>query len=94
VYDLRSNERSFNVGDLVHLLDTSRKIGQCPKLNPVWKGGPYVVGKKMGPVLYQIQDRKSSKVVHHDRFKAYLSDCIPLWVTKVRRECESTITST
>ena len=37
-YDLRINEKSFNLGDIVYLRDTATKVNQSSKLRPVWKG--------------------------------------------------------
>lgn len=47
----------------------------------VWEG-PFVIVKKYGPVLYEVQGRKTSPVVHHDRVKAYKSDFVSGWVTR------------
>jgi len=31
-YDLNSNQNTYNRGDMVFKLDTTRKVGVCPKL--------------------------------------------------------------
>lgn len=33
-------------------------------------------------MLYEVQGRKTSTVIHHDRLKAYKSDVVPEWVTR------------
>lgn len=47
----------------------------------VWEG-PFIIVKKYGPVLYEVQGRETSTVIHHDRLKAYKSDVVPGWVTR------------
>ena len=58
----------------------ARKVGKSPKLQPVWEG-PFIITKRYGPVLYEVQRRKTSSVLHHDRLKSYKSD-VPGWVAK------------
>ncbi|CAC5395329.1 unnamed protein product [Mytilus coruscus] len=45
LYDLRKHEHTFETGDLVYAMDTAKKIGKNPKLQPQWKG-KYVVNKR------------------------------------------------
>lgn len=47
----------------------------------VWEG-PFLIVKKYGPVLNEVQGRKTSTVIHHDRLKAYKSDVVSGWVTR------------
>ena len=82
-YDIRAVERAYNKGDLVLLLDHSRKVGLSPKLQPKWQG-PWVVVAQVGPVIYQIQGQKDKRVVHHDRLKPYTADAVPRWVARTR----------
>lgn len=44
--------------------------------------GPFVIVKKYGPLLYEVQGRKTFTVFHHDRLKAYKSDVVPGLVTR------------
>ena len=44
-------------GDLVYDLDSTRKIGFIPKLQPAWKG-PYVISKVISPILFEVADKK------------------------------------
>lgn len=86
-HDTRVSLGSYNVGDLVYYLDSSRKIGLSPKLKrEPWKG-PYVVSKKLSDLLYEISGSQKNKrrVMHHDRLKPYLSDSIPDWVPAIQK---------
>ncbi len=84
-YDLRVKESSFEEGDLVYLTNSATQIGESKKLNPVWLG-PYLVVKKFSPVLYRIQGKKRTQVVHHDRLKI-CRDCeIPIWIRRFRHD--------
>jgi len=85
LYDLRSKDKPFFKGDLVLVKDTTKSKGKSPKLQPVWKG-PYIVSQVFGPVLYELRDRKGSKILHYDRLKKYHSEDIPYWVSRKRRE--------
>lgn len=40
--------------------------------------GPLIVSAYKGPILYEIQGRKLSKVLHYDRLKRYNSDLVPV----------------
>ncbi|RXN25222.1 Retrovirus-related Pol polyprotein from transposon 412 [Labeo rohita] len=85
VYDLRTREKSYNVGDLVLVKVSSRKKGYSPKLQAPWQG-PFVITECLGPVLYRVKDRRSEKVLHHDRLQPYLSDHVPAWMQRLRRK--------
>ena len=45
-YDLCLRVTTYEVGDIVYVLDSARKIGLSPKLKPVWKG-PNVISKDL-----------------------------------------------
>lgn len=81
-HDVRAGERSYSVGDLVYVKDDTKKKGHSPKLQGPWVG-PLVVSACRGPVLYEIQGRKRSKIMHHDRLKPYSSDMVPMWVQRL-----------
>lgn len=90
-YDVRAWERSYSVGDLVYVKDDTKKKGLSPKLQAPWKG-PLLVSACRGPVLYEIQGPKNSKIIHHDRLKPYDSEVVPAWVrrqrSKVLQQCQ------
>ena len=64
-YDLRLKENTYEVGDLVYLLDSARKIGQSSKLQQIWKG-PTLVTKVLTSILFEVTGRKKPVIIHHD----------------------------
>lgn len=60
-YDIKSNTRSYEVGDVVYMVDTSSKVGQSKKLRKPWIG-PFVIVYKFNHVLYRIQGKKGKQV--------------------------------
>ena len=56
-YDLQLRVTTYEIGDLVYVLDSARKIGLSPKLQPTWKG-PYVISKVLSPILFEVGDKK------------------------------------
>ena len=84
-YDIRAYQTSYDVGDLVYVLDPSNKPGVSTKLQPIYRG-PYLVIKVYSPILYGIKDRKRQLVVHHDRLLLCADRFIPLWMRKLRNE--------
>ena len=64
-------------------IDSAKKIGQSPKLRSPWRG-PYLIVEVKSPVLYKIQDRKGTSVIHHDRLKLYGGLDIPIWLKRLR----------
>lgn len=82
-YDLRAQQRAYQAGDLVYVRDSTRKRGQSPKLQPPWKG-PSLVTERIGPVLYRVRDKRSSRVLHHDRLLPCSSDVVPAWMRRQR----------
>ena len=87
-YDSRLAFNTYNVGDVVYMFDSSRKIGFSPKLrSDPWKG-PFVVTNKISDIIFKIrgESKNSLKTVHHDRLKPYQSDSLPYWVITVKRE--------
>ncbi|KAL7834773.1 hypothetical protein SRHO_G00290200 [Serrasalmus rhombeus] len=96
VYDLKAQEKVFNVGDLVYLRDTTKQRGQSPKLQAPWKG-PCVVSACYGPVLCEVQGMRHRKVMHHDRLKPYNSEVTPAWIRRWRNQalqCSTVSTNT
>ncbi|KAI7809323.1 hypothetical protein IRJ41_005269 [Triplophysa rosa] len=82
-------QKSYQVGDLVLVRVSSRKKGYSPKLQVPWQG-PFVVTACLGPVLYQVRDRRNEKVLHHDRLQPYLSDHVPVWMQRLQRKYTGT----
>jgi hypothetical protein len=84
-YDVRSSirQRQFDIGDIVYLVNTATRVGDCRKLQPLLKG-PYVIKRVASDFLYVISDKKGDKVHHHDRLKLCLDRSIPLWVQRLR----------
>ena len=75
VYDERVHGKPYKVGDLVWLHNPAIPRGLSRKLYCPWTG-PHKVVKKLGSVVYRIQDargRRKRKVVHFNRLKPYLA---------------------
>ena len=82
-YDLKLKVTAYEIGDLVYVLDSARKIGISPKSQPVWKG-PYVISKVISPILFEVTDKRKSFVLHHDRLKPCEDRFVPLWLRRKR----------
>ena len=83
-YDLKTQDESYEPGNLVWLVNKSRRKGRCPKLQKKWLG-PAVVEEKINDVTYKIRVTKTeSKVVHYDHLKPYLSRDLPEWVSSLQ----------
>ena len=79
-YDLGTMDEQYRVGDLVWLLNESRRKGRCPKLQRKWLG-PMVVEAKVNNVTYKLRlSPTKTKVVHFDKLKPYLAQEVPAWV--------------
>ena len=91
-YDVVINYRTYKVGDVVLKVDTVRKIGVSPKLKSPWKG-PYIVLEVKSPVLYRIKNKKTIKVVHHDRLKLCNDREFPKWLRKLRSDITNYVES-
>ena len=81
-YDLKANEKCFNVGDVVLKRDSSAKIGVSTKLRPPFVG-PFLVTREQHPV-YTIKGKKKESNVHHDRLKLCTDGSFPLWLQRAR----------
>ena len=79
-YDRNTHFKEHAVGDAVWYSYLERKPGISPKLTRNWKG-PYIVIKKFGDVLYQIQcgSRGKPTLVHYDKLKPYLGENKSTW---------------
>ena len=81
-YDLRVFEKSYNVGDVVYLRDSSTRIGISSKVRPPWTG-PCLITRARAPI-YEIQTRRKVQFVHHDRLKPCNDSSFPLWLQRKR----------
>ena len=72
---------------------TERRHDISLKLYRNWKG-PYIITKKFGDNLYQIQKnaRGKPKLVHHDKLKPYLGENKPTWFVEVQSLCIQRVT--
>ena len=94
---LRLKENTYEVGDLVNLLDSAWKTGQNSKLQQIWKG-LMLVTKVLTPILFEV--RKKPVITHHDRLKPCCDRNIPIWLHRNRNQllgnqsklCENTST--
>ena len=82
-YDLKLKVNIYEIGDLVYVLDTARKVGLSPKLQKVWKG-PMLVVEAISSILFRVANRKKSFVLHHDRLNPCEDREIPLWLKRKR----------
>ena len=85
LYDVSARVRAFNVGDLVYQRNVAVKLGQSRKLCPLFKG-PYLIIRVLSPYLYEVQDRKKTLVLHHDRLKICEERAVPFWVRRKRHQ--------
>ena len=56
-YDIHVNSATYAIGELVLLMNSASKVGQCRKLAALWKG-PFVIVQVLTPVLYRIASSK------------------------------------
>ena len=80
-YDARISVNNFKVGDFVYYVDSTRKKGLSPKLNPHKFVGPCVVVRIHNDVIFEIRTSAKCKgrTLHHDRLKPYINNDIPQW---------------
>ncbi len=84
-YDAKLFQRRYRPGDLLWVVDDSTKKGRCAKLHPPWKG-PVLLTKVLGPVLFEVEDRKGLHVVHHDKVKLCRDRVVPFWLRRKRHD--------
>lgn len=82
-YDQKARVRSYEVGDLVYVLDSSTQKGVAKKLSPVWEG-PFLVTGSPATHLYHVRGPRRSRVLHHDRLKPFHEEVLPMWVRRAR----------
>ena len=87
MYDGKTMLNKYVPGDYVWYLKETRKIGVCVKLQRPY-GGPYLVVKKINELDYIIQmnEKGSTRLVHHDKLKPYLGDKVLKWAKKAIRK--------
>ena len=85
LYDINVLQNKFQVRDLVHVLNTGKTKGKCPKLLSI-HNGPFVVTKIYGPIIYDVRNHKQRRVPHHDKLKCYTAEFIPEWMNRVRAQ--------
>ena len=78
-YDLRILERNYEVGDVVHILNTASAKGQCKKFRPPWRG-PGIIVKKFSTYLSRVKLRNAIMVLNHDRIKLCKDRTLPAWI--------------
>ena len=78
-YDLRILERNYEVGDVVHILDTASVKGQCKKFRPPWRG-PGIIVKKFSTYWFRVKLRNAIMVLNHDRIKLCKDRTLPAWI--------------
>ena len=86
-HDLCAPEEQYEQGDLVYVKDHRRKKGYSPKLQHLWVG-PAIALECLGAVLYQIQEKRGPRVLHHDQLKPYRSEDVLPWVSQLRATLE------
>ena len=83
-YNLSTHGQANRSGDLVYLMEKTRKKQVCSILMPKWKGS-YMVVRKFGTAYEVLFTPKTSKVYHFDLFKlCYITDCPP-WIKCARK---------
>ena len=88
MYDQNSKLRSYSVGDFVYRLREGTKKGVSKKLLPLWVG-PFIITQVISPILFKIENRKKTLVVHHDKIKLCQDRHIPWWLRRRRAEIMS-----
>jgi len=88
-YNQTTNVKAYKTGDPVYLINSASKIGECSKLNRIWKG-PFIITKVLSPYLYRIRGQKKQSVVHHDRLKLCETKDLPEWMREDKDALEGT----
>jgi transposase InsO family protein/predicted aspartyl protease len=84
-YDLKLRQHVFQIGDLVYRLDSASSPGESRKLKPVYIG-PLIVSEVLSPLLYRVEGRRRTQILHHDRLRVCEDRVIPMWVRRKRHE--------
>ena len=87
-YDLKAETEKFQPGDLVWLLNQSRRKGKCPKLQKKWLG-PMLIETRINDVTYKLRvSMHDTKVVHYEKLKPYLAVDMPRWMIPIREKIQ------
>lgn len=80
-YDLDVKFREFSVGSWVWFYSPRRYVGRSPKWQRNYSG-PFLVVRRLSPVLYVIQKSRRSKEIltHADKLKAFLGAAPISWI--------------
>ena len=80
-YDLAVKNRNFNPGNWVWVYSPRRYVGRSPKWQRNYSG-PFLVTRKLSPVLYVVQKSRRAKehIVHGDKLKPYLGVAPDTWI--------------
>lgn len=90
-YDRKVNVDTYDVGDLVYLLNSAGKIGQSRKLQPIYTG-PHLIVKKISDILFAtINSRGKQQITHHDRMRRCSDHNIPIWARRERARLQQDI---
>ena len=86
-HDPRVSQRTYKIGDLVYMRDTTRTPGLSPKLKQAKWIGPCIILRTLSDLLFEVRlkQRGKTKVLHHDRLKPYLSNEVPKWMKELQR---------
>ncbi|XP_063961131.1 uncharacterized protein LOC135155571 [Lytechinus pictus] len=81
-YDSRLSVNTYQPGDLLYYLDTTKQKGLSPKLKSAFWMGPCIVTRKLSDLVSEIKSQQKGKlkVLHHGRLKPFRSTDIPKWV--------------
>ena len=90
-HDVHAYEQPYKVGDLVWLVNKTRKKGRCPKMQQRWLG-PAVIIQRINDVTYRLKvGENKAKVVHYDLLKPYKGRDVPSWVSAVQERLKGNI---
>ena len=83
LYDAKLVHHNYQQGDFVWVLNETRKVGQCPKLQPMYVG-PYPILKRLDDLtfLVQMDSQGKRRVVNHNKLKLYEGENPPKWGIK------------
>ena len=82
-YDTKIREVDFHVGDLVYRRNLLLKKGDSRKLAPQWVG-PFLVVQQLSEVMYKVQGKRRSFVLHHNILRPCRDRSIPFWMRRLR----------
>ena len=90
LYDRKRFHRVFEKGDIVYRLDSASKVGESKKLQPIFLG-PFLIVKQVSPDLFYLEDRKRSRLAHHDTLQPCKDRNIPFWLRRKRHLLMETV---